>query len=116
MYDQVIRIKDSIKPNTFDMLGDGTYYYNYDIREFIEDGDIKYDYVQILLWGVPNYSDCTRAIIREYISESAEFDLVNSYNKFQLGLTLDASAKTNYMEYLSLLDTIKTKVKSDFNE
>lgn len=106
------------RPLPIEYLGDNTYYYNYDIREYIvqdeEDSHTEYSFIQVHLRGPANYTDCVRAVIRAYVSESEEFDLVNSYNKYVLGMSTDEADRTKYIEYLELLQTIKEKIREDF--
>ena len=106
------------RPLPIEYLGDNTYYYNYDIREAIvpdrKGTHIEYSFIQVHLRGLANYEDCVKAVIRAYVSESEEFDLVNSYNKYLLGMSIDEADKTNYIEYLELLQTIKENIKEDF--
>lgn len=106
------------RPLPIEYLGDNTYYYNYDIREATitdEEGThIEYSFIQVHLRGLANYGDCVKAVIRAYVSESEEFDLVNSYNKYVLGMSTEETDKTKYTEYLELLQTIKKNVREDF--
>lgn len=114
------RLTSIEKPSSIEYLGDGTYYYNYDIVAFEvekkEEIQVKYSYVQVHLRGQANYVDCVKAIIREFVSETEEFDLVNSYNKYSLGISNDVEDRENYIEYLSLLEEIKNKIQLDFNK
>ena len=83
-----------------------------DLNEIIEtDG---YSYIQTHIYGNPNYNDCVKAIIREYLSAEEEFDLINSYNSYQANLLDDESIATNYLNYLNLLKQIKQNIKKDF--
>lgn len=106
------------RPLPVEYLGDGSYYYNYDIREYVvpdvEGTHIEYSFVQVHLRGLANYADCVEAVIRAYVSESQEFDLVNSYNKFVLGLSTDVKYRDEYIAYLNLLEEIKTNIKKNF--
>ncbi len=118
------RIKTNIMPLNIEYLGNGSYYYNYDIQsqlvtipqDLTENpiDELQYNFVQVKLKGKANYADCVQAIIRKYITQNQEFDLINSMNKFTLGIDINRKAKTDYEEYLELLDTIKSKVKIDF--
>ena len=117
------RIQMDVYPQTIQKLGNGTYYYNYDIKEIsVEvldlDNTIKektyYSFIQVLLNGQPNYKDCVKAIIRAFIKIDEEFDLINSYNSYTQQLSSDESVVEEYNEYLTLLSQIKTKVKEDF--
>lgn len=77
-----------------------------------------YHSVRIIFFGRPDYKRCVEAVIREYLTQSQEFDLINSYNRAQLGQLSEedtSKARTDYTEYLELLDEIKTKVHADFD-
>ena len=112
-----------VYPQTIQKLGNGTYYYNYDIKEIsVEvldlDNTIKektyYSFIQVLLNGQPNYKDCVKAIVRRFLTVDEEFDLINSYNSYTENPTEDSEALLEYKEYLSKLKEIKAKVKEDF--
>lgn len=117
------RIQMNVYPQTIQKLGNGTYYYNYDIKEVeVEvmdyEGDTKlelqYNFIQVLLSGQPNYKDCVKAIIRSFLTVDEEFNLINSYNSYTENPTEDSEALLEYKEYLSKLKEIKAKVKEDF--
>lgn len=115
---QVNRIKTDIKPETFEYLNNGIYYYNYDIQETIEpnsngEDTTFYSFVQVRIPGKPTYDSCVRAIIRAYIDSNSEFDLINSYNAYQLAIDSDMS---DYEDYLQLIKEIKYKVRNDFQD
>lgn len=104
-------------------LGDGTYYYNYDIQEkemSRMDGDAPeqftgYDAVVALVQGTPEYKKTVKALIRKYYTSDEEFDLINSYNEaLQKGLT-EGKDIDAYKEYLALRNAIKAYVKGDFD-
>ncbi len=119
------RIESNIKPNKFFNLGTGYWYYNYDIQkrqttvqgtdEETPHEESVYSYIQVRIAGRPDYKKCVESIIREHITSSQEFDLINSYNRYSLGLENSDSIKTDYMEYLKKLQEIKTNIKKDFN-
>lgn len=58
-----------------------------------------------------DHKECIRAIIRQYVDQDEEFDLINSSNSIVLGL----SDRQKYLDYLTLVGEIKTKVRADFN-
>lgn len=112
-----------VYPQTIQKLGNGIYYYNYDIKEIsVEvldlDNTIKektyYSFIQVLLNGQPNYKDCVKAIVRRFLTVDEEFDLINSYNSYSENLTSDSEVINEYKEYLNILKQIKAKVKEDF--
>ena len=112
-----------VYPQTIQKLGNGTYYYNYDIKEISVkvsdlDNTVKektyYSFIQVLINGQPNYKDCVKAIVRRFLTVDEEFDLINSYNSYTENPTEDSEALLEYKEYLSKLKEIKAKVKEDF--
>lgn len=105
-----IRIKTDIKPKIIEQLGNGTYYYNYDIKL---DSD-EWSYIQVHLQGQPDYKKCIKTIIRQFVSQDEEFDLINSSNSIILGVSKNQIDRKNYLNYLALVEEIKTKVRSDF--
>lgn len=114
-------VNSNIKPDPIQQLGNNTYYYNYNItseQRANQDGEEEtvYSFVQVHLSGVPNYKDCIKNIIREYVSQTEEFDLINSYNKVQLTGEENSEDVKKYTDYIELLDEIKANVKKDFNE
>lgn len=117
------RIQMNVYPQTIQKLGNGTYYYNYDIKEVEaevtdQEGNTKlelqYNFIQVLLSGQPNYKDCVKAIVRSFLTVDEEFDLINSYNSYTENPSEDSEALLEYKEYLSKLKEIKAKVKEDF--
>ena len=113
----------NVQPQTIQKLGNGTYYYNYDIKEVkveVTDqegntkSELQYNFIQVLISGQPNYKDCVKAIIRSFITVDEEFDLINSYYSYIENLIEDSEALLEYKEYLSKLKEIKAKVKEDF--
>lgn len=114
----VERIKTNVKPNKVESLGNGIWYYNYDVKESVEPGpegqdQTMYDFIQVRISGQPDYNKCAQAVIRAYLDANSEFDLMNSFNAYQLGIIDTASE--DYQEYLQLLKQIKQKVGKDFN-
>lgn len=113
-------VNSTRKPSAIEQLGNNTYLYNYNItseeREN-QDGEMEtvYSFIQVHLTGVPDYKDCIKNIIREYVSQTEEFDLINSYNKIQLTGEKSSEDIRKYTDYINLLDEIKAKVKNDFN-
>lgn len=109
------------KPQIIQDLGNGAFYYNYGITpktETDEEGKERksYDYNSVKFWGKPTAAAIVKAVIRDELDETAEFDLVNSYNAATEGLLEgdDAKqAKADYMTYLRRVQEIKTNAKAD---
>lgn len=124
-----IRLTSYIKPSTIERVDKLKWYYNYDIKseklELPEDldliapipGDYIYNFIQIEFNSEPDYKSCVEAVIRQYITQSQEFDLINSFNKSALfGVETSDKDINKYKEYLDKIKEIKEKVKKDFNK
>lgn len=118
------RISMNVQLDKIQFLGNGTYYYNYDIQseQVLVDNietdepheETRWNYIQVHLKGFPDYKKCIEAVIRAYLTLSEELAIINKYNSYQLGVIKDPSASSDYYEYTSLIATIKTNVKKDF--
>ena len=119
------RINSNIAPTTTENLGNGNWYYNYDIKSEkvelpLKDGEtvprekIRYNYIQIKLSGKPEYKKCVELLIREFITQTQEFDLINSANKAILSGAKSSKDITKYRENLDKVEEIKEKVAKDF--
>ncbi len=112
-----------IRPATIQPLGNGAYHYNYNIVERQETdpetGEVKtvYDYDTVKVWNEPTYEKLVKAVIREMLDETQEFNIINDYNAAVLGVITDstkkAEAKAAYKEYLTKVADIKAMVKAD---
>lgn len=108
----------NIKPPIFIDLGDGSYHYNYDIREVeVEDElkkrSIEYTYKTVHFWSKPKYETIVNAVIRARYDEAQELSLINKYNAFVLGLSKDPLDKAEYKAYLAEIIAIKQMVSED---
>ena len=106
-------VSSNIKPNAIEQLGNNTYYYNYNItseQKINENGEQEtfYNFIQIHLTGIPDYKDCIKNIIREYVSQEEEFDLINSYNKVQITGEKNSEDVKKYTNYINLLNESMT--------
>lgn len=115
---EVRRTEYDKQPEHIILLGDGTYYYNYDVQEgerYTENGITPiYTAVCVMVQGMPNYNNIVKALIRNYYTTDEEFDLINSYNEaIQEGLT-EGKDIIKYKDYLALRIQIKDYVKKDF--
>lgn len=119
------RIYSNIIPTTIENLGNGNWYYNYDIKSKkvelpLQEGgtvpkeEIIYNYIQIKLSEKPEYKKCVELLIREFITQTQEFDLINSANKAILANDLTNQDIVKYKKYLTKIEEIKNNVKKDF--
>lgn len=119
------RVEMNVQPNSIEKLGNGTYYYNYDITSKEVDvtdpeteevtQETRWTYIQVHLHGQPDHKECIKAIIGQYVDQDEEFDLINSSNSIALGLSDNQTDRQKYLDYLTLVGEIKTKVRADFN-
>ena len=119
------RVEMNVQPNTIEKLGNGTYYYNYDIQPKVVEvtnpeteevtQETRWTYIQVHLFGQPDHKECIKAIIRQYVDQDEEFDLINSSNSIVLGLSDNQIDRQKYLDYLVLVRDIKTKVRAEFN-
>lgn len=119
------RVESNVTPQKFVNLGNGNWYYNYDIKSEVVSvtrmsneeeiiTETRWNYIQIKLGSEPEYKKCVETLIREYITQSQEFDLINTANRALLNVGTEKVVPSEYLEYLDLVDEIKTKVKADF--
>jgi hypothetical protein len=110
------------KPSVFEQDNDGSNLYRYNIEPEmgIPDGQTEEIQVgwqcrEIRIWNKPTKANLKKSIIRSIVDESAEFDIVNSYNKHVLGIKLDTTAVDNYKEYLQFTEDLDAMLVSDFS-
>lgn len=119
------RVESNVTPQKFVNLGSGSWYYNYDIKSEVVSvprrgnkeetiTETRWNYIQIKLGSKPEYKKCVETLIRKYITQSQEFDLINTANRVLLNVGTEKMVPSEYLEYLDLVDEIKAKVKADF--
>ena len=121
------RINSNIAPTITENLGNGNWYYNYEIKsekiklplqenETVPKEEIRYNYIQIKFSEKPEYKKCIELLIREFITQTQEFDLINSANKAILSGAKSNEDITKYREYLDKVEEIKEKVAKDLGK
>lgn len=111
------------KPQIIQALGNGAYYYNYNIEEKQEtDPQTKkerkvYYYDSVKFWDAPSYKKLVKAVIRETLNETEEFSIINEYNAGVLGVITDTDAVVEaakaYKDYLQFVLDVKQQVRAD---
>ena len=121
------RIDSNIAPAITENLGNGNWYYNYDIKsekvelplqegETVPKEEIRYNYIQIKLSEKPKYKKCVELLIRKFVTQTQEFDLINSANKDILSGVKYSENITKYKDYLNKIEEIKEKVTKDLGK
>lgn len=110
------------KPSVFEKDNDGSFMYRYNIEPEmgIKEGETEETQIgwmcrEIRVWSQPTKSVLKKAIIRSVVDDTAEFDIVNSYNKHVLKIKLDATAVDAYKEYLQFTEDLEAMLISDFS-
>lgn len=116
---------NSIEPNAhYDMAhgmpavlerdndGSNIYRFNIEPEMGIPDGEDKEVQIgwkcrEIRTFNKPTKANLKKAIIRSIFDETAEFNLVNSYNKHILGVAVDEEAVAAYKEYLQFTEDLE---------
>lgn len=124
---------DSLEPNAhYDMAhgypavlekdNDGSVIYRVNITEetAIPDGEaeerqIGWSCYEVRTFDKPNKANLKRVFIRSVIDETAEFALVNSYNKHILGIAPDDKAVAEYKEYLRFTEDLDAQIIRDLS-
>lgn len=85
------KIESTIRPKSFEPLNNGVWYYNYGIVEKAvqvkevdkeqEQEEIRYEYVQVRINGVPTLSKCCQAVLSAFKDEAG----TSAYDAIQLG-------------------------------
>ena len=104
------KIESTIKPEVFESLNNGIWYYNYDIvektvtvRDITDDEEreeLRYNYVQVRIKGYPTVAKCYEAILKTYKDENK----TNLYEASRIDNT-----------YKDLTEEIYYNIKVDFN-
>lgn len=73
------KIESTIRPEIFESLNNGIWYYNYDITKYTvkvrdmdseeEKDETRYSYIQVRISGKPTLSKCVEAILKQYVNE-----------------------------------------------
>lgn len=100
-------------PAVLEKDNDGSFLYRFNIAPEmgIPDGEEKEVQVgwkccEIRTFSKPTKANLKKVIIRSVLDETAEFDLVNSYNKHVLGVAVDENAVAAYKEYLQFTEDL----------
>jgi hypothetical protein len=113
-----MKSNSDVKPQILLDLGDGSWHYNYHIKEIIvttESGEEKtaFEYETVHIWGKPDYAKIVPLVVATKYDTSKELSLTGKYNDFVLGISTNIADKTEYEEYRKDVLSIKTMIKAD---
>lgn len=100
-------------PTVLEKDNDGSFIYRLNIEPEMgvpdgqeEESQIGWKCYEVRTFNTPTKSNLKKTIIRSVLDETAEFDLVNSYNKHVLGVAVDEQAVADYKEYLQFTEDL----------
>ena len=109
-------------PAVLEKDNDGSVIYRVNINEekAIPDGEaeerqIGWSCYEVRTFDKPTKANLKRVFIRSVIDETAEFSLVNSYNKHILGIAPDDKAVAEYKEYLRFTEDLDAQIIRDLS-
>ena len=109
-------------PAVLEKDNDGSVIYRVNITEetAIPDGEaeerqIGWSCYEVRTFDKPTKAILKRVFIRSVIDETAEFSLVNSYNKHILGIAPDDKAVAEYKEYLQFTEDLDAQIIRDLS-
>jgi len=110
------------KPAALEHDNDGSTIIRYNIEPEMgtpdgesEERQIGWQCHEVRIWDKPTKASLKKAIIRDVIDETAEFSLVNSYNKHILGIAPDDKAVAEYKEYLQFTEDLDAQIIRDLS-
>jgi len=104
------------RPPVLHDLGDGSWYYNYNIVEgtkMIEGKErTSFDYYTVHFEGKPDYDSLVKIVIGEYFTPSEEVALINKYIASTMKVS-NPEDKKQYENYINRVAELKAMVKND---
>lgn len=101
---------------------DGSHLYRFNIEpEFgvkegeTEETQIGWKCYEVRTFSKPTKANLKKVIIRSFYDETAEFDLVNSYNKHVLGVAVNETAVDEYKEFLQFTEDLDAMLKNELS-
>jgi hypothetical protein len=101
------------QPIPLERDNDGSYLFRVNIEPEMdvpigkeEEEQIGWKCYEVRVWSQPTKAALKKALIRSVVDETAEFDMVNSYNKHVLGVKVDETAVDEYKEFLQFTEEI----------
>ena len=108
------------KPLSLEKDNDGSTIYRFNISPYmgIPEGETQevqlgWNCYEVRIFEQPKKANIKKAVIRSVIDETAEFDLVNSYNKHVLGIAKNEDSVNEYKEYLKFTEDLDAQLVKD---
>lgn len=119
------------KPLKFEAIGNGSYFYRWDIREetvlrdFMKPEQLaehfrrQYSCYEVIVWATVTSDKITEAVISALWPQSYEQKLINEYNSAKLGIYGNEEANEKIATYKQFLEdraALKSQMDADFEE
>ena len=109
------------RPKVFEKVGNGSWYYNFNITEVtVEDQEsgtrVEFHFDRVQVWNTSDENSLKKAVVSDRYTESEEINLQNNFQRYALGLSKDEKFKSDYIEYLTEIDTLKNMVDADLKD
>ena len=110
------------KPAVLEHDNDGSWLYRLNIEPEMgvpegqqEETQIGWKCYEVRGYNKPTKANVKKVVIRSVLDETAEFDLVNSYNKHILGSAVNEQAVADYKEYLQFTEDLDAQLLQDLS-
>ena len=118
------------KPEVFELIGDGGYRYNYNIKKVEVDRLVtidcksilkqtQWEYDNVLIYPPINKDKITRAVITNTWDSDFENKLINDYNAISLGIFSEQEVNEKlerYREFLTQRKELKEMINQDYQD
>ena len=101
------------KPSTIQADNDGSFLYRINVQPEMgipdgktEEEQIGWSCYEVRVWNKPTKANLKKAVIRSIMDETAEFSIMNDYNKHVLAIKEDSTAVDRYKDYLLFTETL----------
>lgn len=110
------------KPKQLEHDNDGSSIFRFNIEPEMavpeggtEEVQVGWKCVEVRFWGESTKKNIKKAVIRNFYDETAEFDLVNSYNKHVLHIAESEQAVADYAEFLQFTEDLDALITNVLN-
>lgn len=90
------------QPLKLEKDNNGSAVFRWNIEEVTTDEEItQWKCDEVRFFGLVDRNTIKKAIIREHLTETEEFSIINKFNAHNLGIAIDETAVTKYTDYLN---------------
>lgn len=108
-----------MKPDSIEPVGNGSYFYRYNIVSLTEDEHTQWMCDEVVIWSPLTREKIVDAVIKEKWNDNVEKKLINDYNTSKEGIfdeEKSAECIAAYRNFLTERTQLKNMVNSDWEE